>query len=144
MILKLNMLVFTAVSAYMDLKWWKVKNYWLLAGTAAGVVFNLFSEESPGIPSALGGILIPLLMLGWLHRLGKMGAGDIKLFMVCGLFLGTGKILMFMLTAMICGAVRFVYPAIKQRSVKAVLNRKIHVAVCAFASTLCLIGGVYG
>ena len=31
MILQLNILIFTAVAALMDLKWWKVKNVWLAA-----------------------------------------------------------------------------------------------------------------
>ena len=49
-----------------------------------------------------------------------------------------------MLAAMACGAVWFFILLLRERSLPAVLNRKIHVAVCAFASALCLIGGIYG
>ena len=144
MILKLNILIFTAVSAWMDLKWWKVKNVWLLIGAAAGIPFHLFAEESPGLLSAFGGMLIPILILGGFYRLKKMGAGDVKLFSIVGLYLGAEKILSFLLFAMISGTVYFLALAVYRRSVKRILQKRIHVAVCAFASALCLIGGVYG
>ena len=60
MILKLNILVFTAVAAFMDLNWWKVKNLWLLAGAGGGVFYQLFCSESQGILQGLFGMMIPV------------------------------------------------------------------------------------
>lgn len=143
MILKLNILIFTAVSAYMDLKWWKIKNVWLLIGAAAGVLYNFYAKDSPGLLKAALGMTIPFLLLWWLYSLKKMGAGDVKLFMVSGLFFGSERIWMFLLFSVIGGVLIFPVLAIKHRSVRAVLKHRIHVAVCAFISALCLVGGIY-
>ncbi len=144
MVLKLNILIFTAVAAWMDLKWWKVKNLWLAAGMAGGVLFHALCRESTGWGPALTGMILPVLLLGAFYYFRRMGAGDVKLFAVAGFWLGGERSLGFLFTAMVCGAVWFLLLVLKERSVSAVLNRKMHVAVCAFASGLCLIGGIYG
>ncbi len=143
MIVKLNILLFTSVSAWMDLKWWKVKNYWILADLAGGVLFGFFSPEAPGAAEGMAGLFLPLILLGGLYHLGKIGAGDIKLFMAAGLWMGSTLILKFMLFAMAAGSVYFATLLIRKGDVRSLLNRKIHVAVCAFASAVLFVGGVY-
>ena len=143
MILNLEILIFTFVSAYMDLKWWKVKNEWLLFGLAAGVITH-FLQESPGFVSGLLGMIIPFALLIGLYACRKIGAGDIKMFMVTGFMLGHETILPFMLGAMICGAVWFAFLAVRAHNIRLVLKVRVHVAVCAFVSALCWIGGIYG
>lgn len=127
----------------MDLKWWKVKNVWLLAGMAGGVMIRLLPGDSPGIGSGLLGMIIPLLILLIPYNFGKIGAGDVKLFMVCGFCLGADTIPAFMLAAMSCGTLWFLFLVIKKRGIREVLKVKIHVAICAFAAAVLLIIGVY-
>ena len=78
MILKLNILVFTAVTAFRDLKWWKVKNLWLLAGAGGGVFYQLFYSGSPGILQGLFGMVVPALLLGFFWYHGLIGAADVR------------------------------------------------------------------
>lgn len=144
MILKLNILLFTAVAAVMDLKWWKVKNYWILAGAAGGVFYRLFSEEENSLRQGIIGMIVPILLLGFFWYLGLIGAGDIKLFSVTGLWTGGTLILEFMLFSLLSGAVYFFVLAAFRRPLSELLKKRIHVAVCAFISALCLIGGIYG
>ncbi len=144
MILKLNILVFTAVAAVMDLKWWKVKNLWLLAGAGGGVFYQLFYSESAGILQGIFGMAVPVALLGFFWFLGLIGAGDVKLFAVIGIWTGVILILEFMLFALLSGAVYFFILAAGKRPVSELLKKRIHVAVCAFVSALCLIGGMYG
>lgn len=144
MILKLNILVFTAVAAVMDLKWWKVKNLWLLAGACGGVFYQLFSRESAGILQGLFGMAIPVALLWFFWIRGLIGAGDVKLFAVVGLWTGAILILEFMLFALLSGAVYALVSALRRKPVSELMKKRIHVAVCAFVSALCLIGGIYG
>jgi len=144
MILKLNILVFTAVAAAMDLKWWKVRNLWILAGIAGGMLYQFFSEESPGIAQGIIGMILPAVLLGFFWYSGLIGAGDVKLFSAVGLWIGGVLILEFMLFSLLSGAVYFFILAAAGRPVNELLKKRIHIAVCAFISALCLTGGIYG
>ena len=143
MILKLNILLFTAVSAWMDLKWQKVKNFWILTGLAGGVLYGIFSAEAPELEEALAGMILPLIVLGWAFNIRRLGAGDLKLFMTAGLWMGSGRVLIFMLYAGIAGAVYFLFAFLKERDLRKTLKKRICVAVFAFASAVLFSGGVY-
>lgn len=144
MILQLNILVFTAVASVMDLKWWKVKNLWILIGAAGGVAYQLFSSEAAGILQGIIGSILPIVLLGAFWYLRLIGAGDVKMFSVIGLWTGGVLILEFMLFSLIPAALWFFILAGAKRPVNELLKKRIHVAVCAFISALCLIGGIYG
>ena len=143
MVIELNILLFTAVSAWMDLKWWKVKNYWILIDLAGGVLYCFFSGDPPGLADRLAGFFLPLIFLGGFYLIRKIGAGDIKVFMTAGLWLGSEKIMKFVLFALLAGTAYFVTLLIGKRELKPVLKQRIHVAVCAFASAVLYVGGVY-
>lgn len=128
----------------MDLKWWKVKNLWLLAGAAGALPYHIFCGESVGIGQGLIGMVLPVLILGWLYLIKKMGAGDIKMFCVIGLYMGGEKVLIFMLASMLGGAVYYLFLSVSARSFTAVLGRRIHVAVCAFFAAVCQAFGIIG
>ena len=127
----------------MDLKRWKIRNIWLIVFLAGGVLFNIFSAESPGALEALTGLFVPFVMLYPVYLTGKLGAGDVKLFCVAGLFLGGSLILKFILAAFAAVALRFIYLSIRYRSVKRALKIRVHIAVYAFAAALCFVGGVF-
>lgn len=143
MIIKLNILIFTAVSAWMDLRWRKVKNVWILAWLLPGLVFQASPYARTGMADGLTGLFLPILLLGWLFLLRKMGAGDIKLFSVIGLWTGSEVLLRFLLASMLCGAGYAAFLLVRKKDPHAVRTSRIPVAVCAFASAVCWIGGVY-
>ena len=67
----------------------RVPNRALLAAAAAGsVAMLMLPGVSTGLPDALAGLLLGLVLLLPFHLIGWMGAGDVKLFSVLGLLLG--------------------------------------------------------
>ncbi|MCR4717141.1 MAG: A24 family peptidase [Lachnospiraceae bacterium] len=101
---------FLALVAYIDIKSKKILNVFLIAMAFIGIVVNIFSfiidsykisdliflieyQKSLDITDILLGIIIPLLALMPLWLIKALGAGDIKLLMVAGIYLGTDIIL---------------------------------------------------
>lgn len=82
---------FSLVAVFMDLKWEKVFNFWILGGWVCGVVLHLISGEMYSWRSFIGGTLTPIFLLFPLF-IGKMlGTGDIKMFAVLGSVMGVKK-----------------------------------------------------
>ncbi len=81
--------LFTAVLE--DFRCRKVPNWWILFGFSIGLV-SLLEEKNPYY-YYITGCLLPFFLLMVLYIIRILGAGDIKLFMVVGLFLGRKEIL---------------------------------------------------
>ena len=96
--------VFTLVAAITDLKGRRVPNFWILTGLC--LAFGQSIIAGPGIKSSLTGVAFALpLLLFYAFRM--LGAGDVKLIMVLGVFLGApalGDCLFFIL---ICTLLQF-------------------------------------
>ena len=102
-------LLFSAGAALMDLFTWKVSNWWILIWLGAGFFYDLCVPERMKITDSLLGLLVPLVLLGWLFVLRMMGAGDIKLFCVLGIWMGPDGILNCMLVSfLVAGAMGIV------------------------------------
>ena len=141
MTLELNMLVFTGISAAMDLKWWKIKNFWPAVYLAGGVIFdiccggNTLAVGAAGAAAAFVLLILP-------YAAGGLGAGDVKMFAVCGLWLGIDRIFMFMLASFAIAAAWTAVLAIRKRVLKEVLKTRLHAAVFAFAAAVLMAGGL--
>ena len=70
----------------------KIPNWWIVFGLSVGALF-LLKEVSNPYHYYIIGCLIPFFLLILLYGIRVLGAGDIKLFMVIGLFLGKVEIL---------------------------------------------------
>ena len=127
----------------MDIKWWKVKNQWLLISLLGGIFYRIFYPENGGFADGMIGMLLPFLILIFFYAIGKIGAADVKLFCVIGMWTGSTLILSFMLFSMLSGAVYFLVLLIFIRNIGSVLKKRLHVAVFSFTSSLCFIGGVF-
>ncbi|MCC8050752.1 MAG: prepilin peptidase [Clostridiales bacterium] len=66
----------------------RIPNAIIAVGLAMGLVYQLFAEGPLGLIFFLGGVLLPVLLLGALYYFRMLGAGDIKLLCVVGGFLG--------------------------------------------------------
>ena len=98
-------IIFLGISAIYDLYCRRVPNY--LTGFAAiiGLVYPWFSTNGIGILSAyLGGILGLVIFLPP-YVVGVMGAGDVKVLGVAGLFVGIEKIVTLTLYAALAGGI---------------------------------------
>ncbi len=82
------LLVVDLAAVRQDARYFKISNRLLIAGAAAAVLLRtgLFGPDI--IPDMAGGLLLPVLLLWPLFMLAMIGAADIKLLMVTGLFLG--------------------------------------------------------
>jgi prepilin peptidase CpaA len=71
-----------------DLSSGRIPNELILAGLGFGTIYQYFSAGLMGLLLCMGGMVLPLLLLGPLYYFRMIGAGDIKLFCVLGSFLG--------------------------------------------------------
>ena len=102
-------LLAAAGAVWMDFTWAKVLNEWIGLCLMAGLTAQIVQNGPSGIIDALAGAALAALLLGWLFRFRMLGAGDIKMLMVLGVFLGPGKILGCLLASFLVGAVESIY-----------------------------------
>lgn len=95
---------FAAVGAvWMDLRMQKVRNWYILAGLAAGFLYRLVTGGLSGIAGFAAGVFCPVIILAVLFLFGALGAGDIKLFAVLGGIMGVRQVMQCMLWAFLLG-----------------------------------------
>lgn len=86
-------------AAYGDWRERRIANEWILLGWCLGIICRLWEGGIQALGMGFVALIIPL-MLGWpLHRMGGIGAGDIKLCSVISLLCGLdflGKVLVIM------------------------------------------------
>lgn len=89
----------------MDLKSFKIKNHLILSGIFLGLIFHLFEKNLNNFFGGILGSILPLIFLFPLFKLKALGAGDIKLFSVIGLFFGRLFVLQSILYSFLIGGV---------------------------------------
>ena len=98
-------LLVAAGGAMMDLWSSQVDNWWTMGALFAGLFLSLLQSGVRGLCFSLLGALLPLVFLGSLFLLRMFGAGDIKLFMALGSYLGPREIMKCMTIAFVLGAI---------------------------------------
>lgn len=94
--------LFTAVLE--DFRSCKIPNRWILFGLGIGTLALLEEREALYLDYVIGCIL-PLILLFLLYCIRVLGAGDIKLLMVCGLFLGKDAVLQVIAGSFLFGGI---------------------------------------
>ncbi len=90
------------LSAFADLKTDRIPNGFLVLGFLIGLSGSLYIGR--GILEIFGSVSLAFLLLYPLYKIGAMGAGDVKLFLMIGSF-STAKELLFILAgAFVIGA----------------------------------------
>ncbi|MBR3599405.1 MAG: prepilin peptidase [Lachnospiraceae bacterium] len=100
-ILIINILLMLAIAICLDLKSGKISNTYNLCWMIYGVLYSLLFVAG-GLLNSVLGIGIPFLGLMLLFKLGAIGAGDIKLFMAVGSFLGMQIIPVMIYSFLLC------------------------------------------
>ncbi|MFA9463503.1 MAG: prepilin peptidase [Velocimicrobium sp.] len=85
-----------------DLQTWKIRNEIIFCGLAIGLYY-MFREGN--YKKALIGFIIPIIILWPLFYIRALGAGDIKLLAVLGIFYGYDTIPVFIPSAFVFGAI---------------------------------------
>lgn len=100
----------------MDLKSFKIKNHLILSGILLGLIFHLIEKNLNNFFNSILGSILPLIILFPLFKLKALGAGDIKLFSIIGLFFGKAFVLQTILYSfLIGGALSIIHLARKRQ-----------------------------
>lgn len=91
------------LSAYADLKTDRIPNGFILLGMAVGFGVSFYSGRE--LWEILGSVSLMFLLLYPLYKIGVLGAGDVKLFMMIGSFCTAGELLVILAGAFVIGAV---------------------------------------
>ncbi len=119
-----------AGAAWMDWRFAKVKNEWILICLLSGLAARWLESSWRGIIDGLTGALAAVLLTGWLFVFRMLGAGDIKLLTVLGIFLGPSHFLTTLWLSFLFGAVQAVWILTRKK-----LWRKRILYFCAYLRT---------
>jgi len=95
------------MAAFFDKKEFRIPNWLCMVGVINGLCYHLIAEGLRELPNYLGGMIIPFFCLGILFHFRMLGAGDIKLFVAIGSFLGKDVIWIIVYSMFINGMAAF-------------------------------------
>ncbi len=96
------------VVIFMDWYHYKIPNACIMVGMAAGLIMTYMSYSINGLWDAVRAAAMIFIALYPFYRLGAMGAGDVKLFMMVGCYrscMGIEGFIDYMLVTMVIAAV---------------------------------------
>ncbi|MDO4648010.1 MAG: prepilin peptidase [Eubacteriales bacterium] len=96
------LLIEAGIGAESDIREKKVHNSWLLFCFLWNILWLIWGKDLQEILEGMLGFLIPLSLLPLFHR-RWIGAGDLKLFCVLGMVMGTKIITCMILSLFACG-----------------------------------------
>jgi prepilin peptidase CpaA len=157
------------VAIYTDMKYYRISNLLILSGIVLGIAYSIYNYSYKAALESLLCMAIVFIVFYPFYKLGGLGAGDVKLFMMTGCFIRNESLLNFIFVTMIIAAAisivklivfreareRFIY--LGQYIRKIILTRAvgdykvdkgnkralIRIAVPAFISLLLMYSGVY-
>lgn len=132
--IKIVLLVTVTTAALFDLRDRKIPNWLNLSGVIAGLTVNLLVTGWHGMAQALLGMGCALLVYIPLYLLRGMGAGDVKLMAAVGTIAGPKEWFgIFLATAILGGAVSFLYVLYRRRWHQTMWNLVVIVTELAHA-----------
>lgn len=101
----MSLLLLTETAVLCDLGKGNIPNELIMAGLGFSVIYQYFSAGIMGLMLCMGGMILPVILLGPLYYFRMIGAGDVKLFCVLGGFLGPGLCFQCIVRAILAGGV---------------------------------------
>lgn len=95
---------FLSAAVIMDWKCGRIRNWLIAAGLICGCAFQLAAGKT-SIFQMIISIIVPVFLCGGLFFIHALGAGDIKLLMVVGSFLGISDVVLCTICSFAAGAV---------------------------------------
>lgn len=114
------------VGLVQDIFSYKVKNKTILLGLIMGSLFLILNKDLNSTLNSIIGMMVPILILSPLFLFRMLGAGDIKLFSVIGLFLGAIAVTRIMLVSIVIGGILSFIKLVKNKNIKHRVNYFIH------------------
>lgn len=99
------LLLFLPAAVVWDFRKGKIPNQLILTGIISGGFLLLLYNGAGAFLKCLPGMLFPVIVLFPLYRLGVLGAGDIKLFSMLGVYLTFREQLICIVLTFLAGAV---------------------------------------
>ncbi|MCM1262043.1 MAG: A24 family peptidase [Butyrivibrio sp.] len=100
----------------MDFKYDRIPNALIAIGLCAGSLFRFMDGGLPGIADAAVVILISFCLLYPIYRLGGLGGGDVKLFLMTGSFFTAHMQFRIMIYSFITGALISILKIISEKN----------------------------
>lgn len=96
------LLLLLLLSAFADLRTDRIPNGFIAFGMMIGFIGSFYSGRGP--LEILGSASLAFLLLYPLYKIGALGAGDVKLFIMIGSFCAAGELLVILAGAFVIGA----------------------------------------
>lgn len=101
------------IATWQDIRSHRIPNALIITGWVIGVVLSAWLNGMSGVVNALEGGVIGLAVLLPFYLMRTLGAGDVKLMAVVGVFLGPTDVLMAILATFLAGGVMALVVAIR-------------------------------
>lgn len=99
------LIILLLVAATVDIRERRIPNWLVLVGMTVGLVFHTGAQQGSGSGFALAGGALGIVVLFPLFAFKVLGAGDVKLIGMTGIFLGMSGIVGVILASMAAGGV---------------------------------------
>ena len=112
------MILFLIAAVLTDFKRDRIYNGWILFGILGGLFFHMQEDGWYSVCSAVIPIMSPFVLLYPIYKIGALGAGDIKLFMVSGSFFKTEQLIHIIAVSFIIAAFFSLMKMISEKNCK--------------------------
>ncbi len=109
------LVTFLSLAVIMDFASFKIKNRLILFGLIVGILLRIYDMEWTSILDGIIGMVVPVIILFPFFLFKVLGAGDIKLFSVIGLFYGNTFVLNSMLYSLFIAGFMSIIVLIKSK-----------------------------
>lgn len=119
-------LILTIICIITDYKYKKIYNKITFPGMAIGILTNILFLNSTNnlilsLQNAIYGIILGFILLFIPYYLGGMGAGDVKMLMMVGAFIGPKRIFIVFLISSISGLIYSITAIIKKNGIMGII-----------------------
>lgn len=102
----------------MDFKYDRIYNDWIVLGILLGLSIRILKNGWHDILGAMAAMLLSFCILYPIYKIGALGAGDVKLFIMVGSFESAGKLLRVIIVSFIIGSVFSIVKMISEDNFK--------------------------
>lgn len=128
---KLALILVLMVAVYTDWRWHRIYNWLTVPALGIGLVLSLVTGGLPGLGASLAGAAVAFVVFLILYRVAHMGAGDLKLMVAIGAWLGYAHIWAALLSVALAGGLFAAAIAVRHGALRTVAWNVYH-AVSSF------------
>ncbi len=99
------LIMFLIIATIQDFKNYKIKNYLIMIGIFTGSLLNILTKGTNHSVYILINIIFPIIILYLIYAIGAVGAGDVKLFALCGSFISRKELLNLIVISFVIAAI---------------------------------------